>query len=329
MAAPPFGRTFEPRIAEHLRKHPLTTNLKGARVLVAGATGFLGQYVSAVLSSVGVHILPVSRRVGYDFRYEEEALQAALVARPDIVIHLVASGAPGSAEAFETSLRAGLNLVRAAALCRARFVAVSRPGEPGSLEEIARASLLGLCRAYAKEHRFAFVQLVPCAMYGPLDRPGPGRTISTILETLMDAKAQKAPSVVLQGHPEAPCPLVFAGDVAEAVVAACALPGCHEPLNVVPEGEPDTFKGIVERLARLIGYNGKVSFEGTDGWCTPPKGLSAREILDWAARTPLEAGLSDTVRWRLGQATKEEKAPSESTAAAAVVEGVKTGGGRA
>jgi nucleoside-diphosphate-sugar epimerase len=121
-----------------------------------------------------------------------------------------------------------------------------------------------------------------------------------MIEELISAKNASTPSIVLHGHPDAPCPLVFAADAAKAVVTACSLPGCHEPIWLFPKGDAGTFGRLAVDLARLVGYTGKVSIDGAEEWTPSSDGIMAREILGWESKTPLEVGLAETVQWRLG-----------------------------
>jgi GDP-L-fucose synthase len=281
-------------------------DVRGSRILVTGATGFLGQYVAATLAAAGAQIFPVSRTRGFDLRYEAEALSAALVARPDILVHAagVREDTPLAA-AFRDTLQMGMNVVHAAAVAKAKLVLIGRHGEPGSIHHGVRQALTTMCRAYRRQHDLRSVILVPCDLYGPYDHhePSRARMVSAVIGTVLGAKAGELKDIAMPSRDaETTFPLLFVEDAARAVAAACDLPGCDEPLFL--SGEGAAFRRIVDLVVAAAGWAGKVAWsdKAEAAWTPAPEdGIHAREVLEWRPATGLEDGLRATVQARIAE----------------------------
>lgn len=277
-------------------------DLKGARVMITGATGFLGQHVSILLAAAGAELIPVSRRFGFDLTDEARALSAILVARPDIVIHLAAprEDAP-PATAVRDALLMGLNVLDACSMARAKLVMVSRHGPSRSPHYAVQQALFAAARAHMRQHGLSFVQLVPCDVYGPLDHfdsKRPFRLIPSIISRLLDAKTKDTKTLVLDGDGKKPFPLLYVEDAAQAVVMACTLSGCSESLGICG---PESLK--LERIsaaaARCVEYKGDIEWDQEAYLWQPAtqNGAIARKILGWEPVTKVEQGLKATYEW--------------------------------
>lgn len=303
-------------------------DLGGARILVAGATGFLGGYISHALKTAGAEVMPLSRSQGFDLRNEAEALQAVLVSRPDIIVDVAGpSGglaylASKPATVFRDSMLIGMNLVQAAASARARLVTIGTPasypvaGAPVneaafwkgmshymvSCLGVARKAILTMCQTYKAQHGLNFMYLVPSTVYGPGDKFVGNRAsgIAAMIRRFCQAVQDQDDAVICWGKPDVQRSFVFATDFAQAVALACAREGEFSDLINVAGGPEITMGKLAEFLAKETGFEGEVSWDAEKPSGAERRTLDgklAKSVLGWVPKTSLEDGIRATIAW--------------------------------
>jgi GDP-L-fucose synthase len=304
--------------------------LDGARVLVTGGTGFLGKYVMAALAQQGAKAIPISRRLGYDLRNEAEVLQAFLIERPDIVVHLAATvGGIGAnmlnpATFFKDNLVMGVNIVHAAAMAGCKLVAVGTicsfpkdcptpfreedfwngyPEETNAPYGIAKKAIHVMCEAYRKQHGLHYGYLVPCNLFGMADNfdEKSSHVIPAMIRRFVEAHEAEAPEVTCWGTGKATRSFLFAPDAAKAIAIACAELDSDKIVNL-PGSEEITMKRLAETIAKILKYKGRINFDATRPDGQPKRlvdGTRARQMLGWAPETTLHDGLEQTIDWFL------------------------------
>lgn len=301
--------------------------LLGARVLVTGASGFLGQYVMAALSGAGAEGIALDRKLS-DLRNEAEVFQAVLYYHPDVIVHLAGVvggivpnvGMPGTF--FRDNMTMGMNIVHAAAVGKVKLVTVgtasSYPkncpvpfeeenfwnGEPDMLKApygMAKKALLVMMQAYRRQFRLPFTYLVPANLYGPLDRFEEGRAhvVPALIEQFTQAKEAGMKEVACWGSGEATRSFLFANDAAEAIALACAAPDFDGIINL-PGTDEIRIVDLAAQIAKAVGYDGKILWDDSkpEGHARRAlAGVRAQKLLGWTPTTPLEDGLRMTVEW--------------------------------
>jgi GDP-L-fucose synthase len=308
--------------------------LSGARILVTGASGFLGQYVVHELKAQGAETFPVSRKFGFDLRNEAESLMAMLEIHPDIVVHLAAkAGGIGAnlvapATFFRENMLMGINVVHAAAVARAALImvgdATSYPREcPTPFREesfwtgfpepaaapyaIAKKALLVMCQAYRKQHGLRYAFLAPTNMYGPLDHfeEGTSRVIPALIRRFIEAQEENRAEVVCWGTGKALRSFLFAVDAARAIAASVGVD--HDDVVNLPGGPEVSVADLAALVARSCGYNGRIKWDPTkpEGQLRRVvDGAKAKKLLGWSPTTSLEDGIRATVDWWLTEGRK-------------------------
>ncbi len=164
------------------------TGLSGARILVTGASGFLGAAVVQELLSTGARVqvflredddvqrlresLGAVERQDGDLRTYSTVRRAVERANPDLVIHLAAAGVTEPFLPVQQALRHNvggtLNLIQAVK-GRAKLVLARTPGEREATNAYAasKAAAWQFARMYARAEGQAIQGVMPFQVYGP------------------------------------------------------------------------------------------------------------------------------------------------------------------
>ncbi len=302
---------------------------QGTRVLLTGATGFLGQHLAIALRDRGAVLTAAgSAQVDLTDAVATEAFFAA--ARPQVVIHAAVQGGgigwmrEHPVESGRDNARLNLNALDAACTAWAEvFVGVSsaccypricpvpfveadlwkgRPEPTNDTYAQSKRLLLSLGEAYQAQHGIRCVSPVLANLYGPLDHLTPERShvVAALLQRMVRQQSAGGDEPFeVWGTGRATREFLFAEDAAEGILAAAeSWPG-PGPLNIgtgieVPIAE------LVQTLASVAGYAGPVRFDTTKPDGQPRKCLDvslATETLGWTAPTSLEDGLRRTLAW--------------------------------
>jgi nucleoside-diphosphate-sugar epimerase len=294
-------------------------SLAGRRVLVTGASGFLGTHVCARLRAAGAMVHATSRQPrqagadGITFRQADVADIAAArellaTVSPDIVYHL--SGAVGASPdlslvlpTYHSLLTSTVNLLVAATEhgC-SRVVLTGSLTEPAPIgpDPIPR-SPYGAAKAMGVAYGQMFHALyrTPVVILRPFMTYGPAQASTKLIPSTILSLLGGKPPLLSSGKVRAD--FVYVDDVADAFLAAAVMPGIEGASFDLGSGALVSIRHVVEQLARLTGSTVAPQFgalpdrpgENEIAANTAPAAWG----LDWAARTPLEEGLERTIAW--------------------------------
>lgn len=300
---------------------------RGARVLVTGATGFLGRRLCARLAKDGAEVVALGSRDADLTR--ADSLDRFASARFDFVVHLAAWTQAGEfclrhpGEQWVINQRINVNVLDwwARSQPQAKLVATGTScaydprlpltednyllGEPiESLHAYAmtkRMLYVGQ-RALEKQYQLRHLTLVPSTLYGS-DYHDDGRQphfIFDLVRKFLRAKLHGEP-VVLWGDGAQRRELVHVDDFVEATVRlAGATTGI---VNVGGSGD-HSIREFAELLAELVGFAAEdVVYDETRYVGARAKRLDGTKLasllpdLRW---TDLRAGLAETISWMRG-----------------------------
>jgi nucleoside-diphosphate-sugar epimerase len=298
------------------------------RVLITGATGFLGSYVLRSLVDSGAHevafvarpsahlwriadVAPRATCIRADLERIEGAREAVAGFRPDVVIHLAWSGVGNALRndpAQIDNLRVTLAVVAVAHEAGARhFVGLgsqaeygpcsgaideSAPTRPTSLYGVSKLATGVFARHACEERgvRFAWVRLF--SAYGPMDDPA--WMISSLVLQLL---ARRRPPLTLG---EQRWDYVYAADAADAVVRVALEPEARGIFNL-GSGQAHTIRYVAESIRDLVDPQLPLGFGEVPYRPDQVMHLEARverlRALGWSSATPLDRGLKETVAW--------------------------------
>lgn len=300
---------------------PLSVDkLAGARVLVTGASGFIGRSLLGRLAEhqADVHAISRSRDTDEsdavrwwraDLAEPHAAAEVVRSAEPDTIFHLAShvSGAtaPGLVlPTLHSNLVSTINVMEAARETGCRRVVVagtmvepdvgsSKP-VPGSPYAASKWASSGYARMFHELWELPVVILRIFMVYGP-GQPDLRKIVPHVIVSLLRGERPKLSSGGLDVD------WVYLGDVVDAFLTAASVPGIEGETIDVGSGELVSIGALAERAARLVGTDVRPELAAkSDRPLEFPRTAdleSAAEIMGWRPRVTLDEGLRRTVEW--------------------------------
>jgi NDP-hexose 4-ketoreductase len=240
------------------------------RVLLFGATGFLGSQVTTVLEPDVA--LTIVRRRQHDLVKDSPAQLTALLAeaRPDVVINCTGLLSGSTAELVAANVLTTGHLIDAvkAAAPEARLIVLGSAGEYGVVptgQPVAEDSPAFPVAAYGitKLASTALIQAsgldaLSLRVFNPI---GPGSGADTVLgraAASMKAAISQGSNEILLGPLGSYRDFVDVRDVARAIAAAALAPHIGETVLNVGSGTAVLIRDAVKLLAKVAGFTGEI-----------------------------------------------------------------------
>ena len=305
------------------------------KVLVTGATGFVGRNMLRVLER-SYSVIGVGSK-DWDLRRQDRCQEMLQAVRPDVVVHVAGSvGGIGANQEnpgkfMYENLVMGTNLIHESMVQNiSKFVMLGTvcaypkftpvpfaeadlwngyPEETNAPYGIAKKALMKLVETYKEQYGFNGVNLIPVNMYGPYDHFNltSSHVIPALILKVRQAIQSNASSITIWGTGKASREFLYAPDLAEAVHLAIQKDISPEPINI-GTGKEITIAELVSCITRLMNFTGDVVYDTTKPDGQPRRCLDtskARELLGFEATTNLEQGLRQTIDWYLSVDSKD------------------------
>jgi GDP-L-fucose synthase len=299
------------------------------KIVITGGAGFLGGYVTEGLRKRGCKNILVPKIEDYDLVNISDIKRMYDDMKPDIVIHLAAVvGGIGAnrehpGEFFYKNLMMGVQLIEQARLRGIeKFVALGTicaypkftpvpfkeedlwngyPEETNAPYGLAKKMLLVQSQAYRAQYGFNSIFLLPVNLYGPGDNfdPASSHVIPALIKKCVDAIEEKKNYIECWGTGEVSREFIYAADAAEGILLATEHYNGAEPVNI-GAGFEITIKELVEKIARLTGFEGEVRWDSSKPDGQPRRKLNvsrAKKLFGFEAKTNFEEGLKATIEW--------------------------------
>lgn len=313
-------------------------DLKNKRIVLTGASGFLGSHIFKRLIDSGAKTYQIytPRSKSLDLRNREDCQKLMEDNKPDIVIH--AAGFVGGiglnreqpAKMTYDNLIMGVELIEASYRARIEKLVIigticsypkltpvpfkeenlwnGYPEETNAPYGLAKKMLLVQSQAYRQQYGFNSIYLLSVNLYGPRDHfdPEKSHVIPALIKKIADAKKNRQDYIEIWGTGKASREFLYVEDAAEAIVLATEKYNGSEPVNV-GAGFEITIKELVEKICNIMNFNGSIRWDSTKPDGQPRRCLDvsrAEKEFGFKAKTNFEDGLKKTIDWYINQNQK-------------------------
>jgi GDP-L-fucose synthase len=312
----------------------MTTNAnqdfwKNKKVCVTGGAGFLGSFIVAKLKERGAKEIFIPTIEEYDLVNGDDVRRMLDTSKPDMVIHLAAQvGGIGAnrehpAEFVYSNAMMGFQLIHESwkreiekFVCLGTICAYPKftpvpfkeenlwdgyPEETNAPYGLAKKLLLVQSQAYRQQYGFNCIYLLPVNLYGPRDnfRPDSSHVIPALIRKCVEAQDAGADSIEVWGDGSPTREFLYVEDAAEGILKAAESYNGPEPVNL-GSGNEIAIKDLVNLIARLTGFTGKIVWDASKPNGQPRRGLDtsrAWEYFGFRAKMSFEDGLRNTIDW--------------------------------
>lgn len=176
---------------------------------------------------------------------------------------------------------------------------------------IAKIAGIKLCESYNRQYGRNYRSVMPTNLYGPNDNfhPVNSHVIPALIRRFHEAKLSKQTEVVAWGSGKPMREFLHVDDMAAASIYVMSLDQKTYAANTqdmlshinVGTGVDCTIRELVVTVAKVVGFNGHISFDVSkpDGALRKLMDVSRLKSLGWGYSIGLEQGLAATYNWFL------------------------------
>ena len=302
-------------------------------VFVAGARGLVGSAICRELTARGFTRILAPSRSTLDLRNRAAVDRFFTGERPDYVF-MAAAKVGGivandsyPADFIRDNLEIQTNVIDAAyrsgtrKLCFLGSSCIYPRLAPQPLQEsslltgpleptnqwyaVAKIAGIKMCQAYALQHGFNAISVMPTNLYGPGDNFDlqTSHVLPALLRKFHAAKESGAKDVTVWGSGTPRREFLYVDDLADALCFLMERYDSPEIINV-GWGEDVTIAELAALIADVVGFRGAVVLDRSKPDGTPRKLLDVGKLsaLGWRPRTRLADGVRATYDWYLKNA---------------------------
>ena len=299
------------------------------RILLTGASGFLGRHTRPVLEArYGAGNVIAVSSADYDLMDRRQVDALFETVKPDIVVHYAAySGGIGANSAFpadfyfrNTILTA--NVFEACAKAKVKKLVYPMGGcsypatAKSPIDEsqlfqgypqkesagYSTAKMMGVVAAqsYRKQYGLNATVIIPGNMYGEYDNfhPRDSHVVPAMIRRYYEARLNNTPFVEMWGTGAPERDFVYAGDVAQTIPFFIESFDESGPVNI-SSGTRTPIKELATTIAKVAGYEGEIRWDTSkpDGQMVKIFDTAKMSGLGLSCPTSLDAGLRRTADW--------------------------------
>lgn len=299
-----------------------------ARILVTGASGFIGRNLTPLVADKGGTLITPTRR-DCDLTDQQAVRRLFADTRPTLVFHL--AGLVGGilankrypADFCSTNLLINTLVLREAWRSGvAKLVTLiggcSYPAQaPSPIREtelwngypqaesaaysLAKRMVVVEAQAYREQHGFDAIVLVPGNVYGPHDNfdLASSHVIPALIRKVLEAVEAGRDEIVAWGSGRPLRDFVYVEDACRVIVGAAESYSRPDVVNI-SSGHAVTIRELVETVAELCGFDGRIAWDTSKPDGQMEKGFDVSRMKTWLGAecpTSLREGLARTVAW--------------------------------
>lgn len=181
---------------------------------------------------------------------------------------------------------------------------------------IAKIAGIKLCESYNRQYNRDYRSVMPTNLYGENDNfhPSNSHVIPALMRRFHEAKQENASEVIVWGSGKPMREFLHVDDMAAASIYVMELDTEILNQNVqsmlshinVGTGIDCTIRELAETISRVVGFEGKITFDAEKPDGAPRKLLDVSRLQDlgWKYSIDLEEGLTKTYQWFLANQGK-------------------------
>lgn len=174
---------------------------------------------------------------------------------------------------------------------------------------IAKIAGIKLCESYNRQYNRDYRSVMPTNLYGENDNfhPSNSHVIPALMRRFHEAKQENASEVIVWGSGKPMREFLHVDDMAAASIYVMELDTGILNQNVQPmlshinvgTGIDCTIRELAETISRVVGFEGKITFDAEKPDGAPRKLLDVSRLQDlgWKYSIDLEDGLTKTYQW--------------------------------
>lgn len=167
---------------------------------------------------------------------------------------------------------------------------------------LAKIAGLRMCQKYNEQYEFNAISVMPANLYGVNDNFNIEQchVIPAMINKFHNAKIYGLKEVTLFGDGSPTREFLHVDDLADSLVFL--MNNYNDPSHInIGSGQEYSIKELAEIVCKVVGYNGKITWDTTKPNGTPRRKLDTSKLdnLGWSASIDLQAGIDDTYGWFL------------------------------
>jgi GDP-L-fucose synthase len=297
------------------------------KVLLTGATGFVGQNVTKKLKEK-YDLLAIGSK-DCDLRSQYKCEKLIDDTSPDIIVHIagtvggIGANKENPGKFMYENLVMGTNLINKAkenniskfimlgTVCAyPKFTQVpfkesdlwlGYPEETNAPYGIAKKILMKMIETYHEQYGFNGINLIPANMYGPYDHFNltSSHVIPAMILKVKKAIENKEKFIELWGTGQASREFLYVDDCVDAIQLAIEKDVPPSPINI-GTGKEIKISTLAETICEIMSFDGDIKYDLSKPDGQPRRSLDvsmAKDLLGFQAKTDLKEGLKKTFDW--------------------------------